>query len=42
MFFSAFFWAFFGNALYPTEVINHVWPPANVITLQKAPGTAYG
>ena len=32
MFFSAFFWAFFGNALYPTEVINHVWPPANVVT----------
>ena len=32
MFFSAFFWAFFGNALYPTEAINHVWPPANVVT----------
>jgi cytochrome c oxidase subunit III len=32
MFFAAFFWAFFGNALYPMEAINHVWPPANVKT----------
>jgi len=36
MFFSAFFWAFFGNALYPTEAINHVWPPANVITFDPS------
>ncbi|MSP48064.1 MAG: cytochrome c oxidase subunit 3 [Alphaproteobacteria bacterium] len=32
MFFAAFFWAFFGNALYPTDAINNVWPPANVKT----------
>ena len=32
MFFVAFFWAYFGNALYPTEVIGSVWPPASVKT----------
>jgi cytochrome c oxidase subunit 3 len=32
MFFSAFFWAFFGNALYPADAVNNVWPPAGVKT----------
>jgi cytochrome c oxidase subunit 3 len=32
MFFSAFFWAFFGNALYPADAVNNTWPPAGVIT----------
>src|SRR6185436_15230645 len=32
MFFSAFFWAFFGNALYPTDAVNHMWPPAGTKT----------
>jgi cytochrome c oxidase subunit III len=32
MFFSAFFWAFFGNALYPTEAVNHTWPPPGTKT----------
>lgn len=27
MFFVAFFWAFFGGALFPTEAIGFVWPP---------------
>lgn len=30
MFFVAFFWAFFGAALYPTEAMGFVWPPQNI------------
>jgi len=30
MFFSAFFWAFFTNALFPTAAIGHVWPPKTI------------
>ena len=30
MFFVAFFWAFFGAALFPTEAIGYVWPPADI------------
>ncbi|MDI9408401.1 MAG: cytochrome c oxidase subunit 3 [Candidatus Pacebacteria bacterium] len=33
MFFAAFFWAFFDNALFPREAINFVWPPAGIETL---------
>jgi cytochrome c oxidase subunit III len=33
MFFVAFFWAFFNGALYPTEAIGFVWPPANIETI---------
>ena len=29
MFFVAFFWAFFSGALYPTEAIGFIWPPAD-------------
>ncbi len=32
MFFVAFFWAYFANYLYPTEVIGNVWPPATIVT----------
>jgi cytochrome c oxidase subunit III len=32
MFFSAFFWAYFSAALFPTEAIGHVWPPKTVHT----------
>jgi cytochrome c oxidase subunit 3 len=32
MFFLAFFWAYFTNALFPTEAIGHVWPPKTVQT----------
>jgi len=32
MFFVAFFWAYFTFALYPTDVIGHVWPPKSVVT----------
>ena len=32
MFFSAFFWAYFSAALFPTEAIGHVWPPKTVQT----------
>jgi cytochrome c oxidase subunit 3 len=32
MFFAAFFWAYFAAALYPSEVIGGVWPPANIKT----------
>ncbi|MFO1189471.1 MAG: cytochrome c oxidase subunit 3 [Alphaproteobacteria bacterium] len=32
MFFSAFFWAFFNSALFPTEAIGKVWPPEGVKT----------
>ena len=32
MFFAAFFWAFFDNALYPKEGIGFVWPPATIKT----------
>jgi cytochrome c oxidase subunit III len=30
MFFAAWFWAFFGAALYPPEAIGSVWPPDGV------------
>jgi cytochrome c oxidase subunit 3 len=30
MFFVAFFWAFFAAALFPTEAIGFVWPPATI------------
>ncbi|MGB4057440.1 MAG: cytochrome c oxidase subunit 3 [Alphaproteobacteria bacterium] len=30
MFFVAFFWAFFGAALFPTEPMGWVWPPKGV------------
>ena len=30
MFFSAFFWAYFSAALFPTEAIGHVWPPKSI------------
>jgi cytochrome c oxidase subunit 3 len=30
MFFSAFFWAYFSAALFPTEAIGHVWPPKTI------------
>jgi cytochrome c oxidase subunit 3 len=33
MFFVAFFWAFFGAALYPTAAIGYVWPPKDIITI---------
>jgi cytochrome c oxidase subunit 3 len=33
MFFVAFFWAFFGAALFPTEAIEFVWPPKNIHTI---------
>lgn len=33
MFFAAFFWGFFNASLYPTEAIEHVWPPKNIRTL---------
>jgi cytochrome c oxidase subunit 3 len=32
MFFAAFFWAYFSNALFPHEAIGHVWPPKTVKT----------
>src|SRR3546814_19893024 len=32
MFFVALFWADFTAALYPTEAIGHVWPPATIQT----------
>ncbi|HEX6959222.1 MAG TPA: cytochrome c oxidase subunit 3 [Ferrovibrio sp.] len=32
MFFVAWFWAFFNAALFPTEAINHQWPPAGIET----------
>jgi len=32
MFFAAFFWAYFGAALYPTEAIGNVWPPKDILT----------
>ena len=32
MFFSAFFWAYFSAALFPTEAIGHVWPPKTIHT----------
>ena len=32
MFFAAFFWAYFAAALYPTEAIGGVWPPAGTVT----------
>ncbi len=34
MFFSAFFWAYFTYALYPTAGIEHTWPPPNIVTFQ--------
>ena len=30
MFFFAFFWALFNGALYPTEAIGGMWPPADI------------
>jgi cytochrome c oxidase subunit 3 len=33
MFFAAFFWAYFDSALFPTEAIGNVWPPANIETI---------
>lgn len=30
MFFVAFFWAFFSAALFPTEAIGYIWPPASI------------
>lgn len=33
MFFFAFFWAYFSSALFPKEAIGHVWPPANIHTV---------
>ena len=33
MFLVAFFWAFFGAALFPTEAIGFVWPPTNIHTI---------
>lgn len=33
MFFVAFFWAFFGAALYPTEAIGYMWPPEGLHTI---------
>ena len=30
MFFSAFFWAYFSAALFPTAAIGHVWPPKTI------------
>ncbi|MDA0785461.1 MAG: cytochrome c oxidase subunit 3 [Proteobacteria bacterium] len=30
MFFAAWFWAFFGASLFPTEAIGSVWPPDGV------------
>jgi cytochrome c oxidase subunit 3 len=32
MFFSAWFWSFFKNALYPMAAIDHTWPPPGVET----------
>jgi len=32
MFFVAWFWAYFNAALFPTEAIGHVWPPASIAT----------
>jgi cytochrome c oxidase subunit 3 len=32
MFFSAFFWAYFNAALYPTEPTGGIWPPQGVHT----------
>jgi cytochrome c oxidase subunit 3 len=34
MFFSAFFWAYFTFAFYPTAGIEHTWPPPNITTFQ--------
>jgi cytochrome c oxidase subunit 3 len=33
MFFFAFFWAYFSASLFPTAAIGHVWPPANIETV---------
>src|SRR5689334_1444367 len=33
MFFAAFFWSYFGAALYPSEVLGNTWPPKNIQTL---------
>jgi len=30
MFFAAFFWAFFDNALFPKDAIGNVWPPKEI------------
>ena len=33
MFFFAFFWAYFNAALFPTEQIGFLWPPADIHTI---------
>ena len=33
MFFFAFFWAYFNAALFPTEQMGFVWPPAGIHTI---------
>ncbi len=33
MFFVAFFWAYFSAALFPTEAIGYIWPPASIHTV---------
>ena len=32
MFFAAWFWSFFKNALYPMAAIDHTWPPPGIET----------
>jgi cytochrome c oxidase subunit 3 len=32
MFFVAWFWAYYNAALYPTEAMGNVWPPAGIAT----------
>ncbi|HUY68308.1 MAG TPA: cytochrome c oxidase subunit 3, partial [Alphaproteobacteria bacterium] len=32
MFFSAFFWAYYSNALFPSDLIGGIWPPAGIHT----------
>ncbi len=32
MFFAAFFWAYFGAALFPAEATGGVWPPKGIVT----------
>lgn len=33
MFFFAFFWAFFGASLFPSEAIGSIWPPEGIETI---------
>lgn len=37
MFFAAWFWSFFKNALYPMAAIDHTWPPP--ASRPSTPGT---